>query len=241
MTLICSALLLLCPKSTYADSLFFHSVYPQTALTLAQTQGKFVCVFFTDSTCNKCPLFLQKVTNHKKINKLLSRHYVSVLADFSSIEGQAWQNTYGFNTVPGALVLNADGTEFHRHINQPSMAELYRSLQQLVRLPRIPGPPSALFFEEIDQPDKPTFAQQVHIPLEVFYVQAGAFSSSEAAENHVNSIYAKSALAGIVHREFREEKLLYIVRFGYYNNQNEAIKVLSIIRNNGFTGFIKKL
>lgn len=224
-----------CVFSLSATNLIqFKKINLEEAKSSAVKEEKLLLVSFTAPWCLACEIMNESIYSDPEIASIVNQSFVPIKADIESMQGKDWNDLYNSNYLPTVVFAGKDGYEFERTSGVPSKAKFLAILKKLQPVAKV----------QVDnvQPKKELSKVLANQKIaENFSVQIGAFKSYENAERML--IKAKNKLPDYsfeINTHQGQTKVIYKVRLSGYLTEEKSLDALSLLKNQGFDGFVTK-
>lgn len=101
-------------SQAYADGIVFHDITLPEAQAKAQEEGKLVFVDCYTPWCGPCKRMARDIFPMDSCGQFMNPRFVSVMKDLAADENVPIAEKYGVKIYPTFLILNPDGSLYHR-------------------------------------------------------------------------------------------------------------------------------
>ncbi len=234
----------------------FESISLTTAKEMARAEGKFVFIDFYADWCVPCKWMDETTYADPKVINTLKSNFVSVKVNIDDFDGYTLKEEYDVRILPTVIVLDQSGKVIQRYEESMSPTKLKDILVGIAGEVQNPvlNHKTNVSPKEIKKNDNRNFnngstLKNDNRPLEntvivktnrSYRVQVGVYTDYANTLNLVDNINAKLDEPVVVLNSYLNDKIVYKVYVGDFDNIDDARKLKEIISDKfGLLGFIK--
>jgi len=234
----------------------FESISLTTAKEMAQAEGKFVFIDFYADWCVPCKWMDETTYTDENVVETLRNGFVSVKVNIDDFDGYSLKEEYDVRILPTLIVLDQNGKVVKRFEESMSPSKLKDILVDIAGdSPRVViNHKTNVSPKEIKKNDNRTFNNGSNLkndnrPLDKtvivktnksYRVQVGVYTDYANTLNLVDNINANLDEPVVVLNSYLNNKTVYKVFVGDYNDIDDARKLKNVISTKfGLNGFVK--